>query len=80
MLIEIINPFSFKNFKSLSTKVKASPGKTIFFTWSIKDPTAAGGPPDPALAAFESAYQSLESHIKELLAAILEEPSNESKS
>ena len=56
------------------------PGKTIFFTWSIKDPTAAGGPPDPALAAFESAYQSLESHIKELLAAILEEPSNESKS
>ena len=56
------------------------PGKTIFFTWSIKDPAAAGGPPDPAPAAFESAYQSLESHIKELLAAILEEPSNESKS
>ena len=55
------------------------PGKTIFFTWSIKDPTAAGGPSDPAPAAFESAYQSLESHIKELLAAILEEPSNESK-
>jgi len=56
------------------------PGKTILFTWPIKDPTAAGGPSDPAPAAFESAYQSLESHIKELLAAILEQPSNESKS
>ena len=37
------------------------------------------GPARPSQAAFESAYQSLESHIKELLAAILEEPSNESK-
>jgi protein-tyrosine-phosphatase len=56
------------------------PGKTIFFTWSIKDPKAIGGPPDLLPAAYQSAYQSLESHIKELLAAILEEPSNESKS
>ena len=52
------------------------PGKTIFFTWSIKDPMAVGGPSDLSSAAFESAYQSLESHIKELLAAILEEPAN----
>ena len=55
------------------------PGKTILFTWSIKDPAAAGGPSDHAPAVFELAYQSLESHIKELLAAVLEEPSNESK-
>jgi phosphate transport system protein len=50
------------------------PGKTIFFTWSIKDPATIGGPSDLLRTAFESAYQSLESHIKELLAAILEEP------
>jgi len=55
------------------------PGKTILFTWSIKDPAAAGGLSDLAPAVFELAYQSLESHIKELLAAVLEEPSNESK-
>jgi hypothetical protein len=53
------------------------PGKTILFTWSIKDPTAVGSPSDSLELAFEPAYQCLESHIKELLAAILEQPSSE---
>ena len=55
------------------------PGKTTFFTWSIKEPTVVGSPSDPTPTAFDSAYQSLESHIKELLGAISEEPSSESK-
>lgn len=50
------------------------PGKTLFFTWSIKDPASVEGPPEVVQAAFESAFRSLESHIQELLGAILEEP------
>ena len=48
--------------------------KTICFTWSVPDPAQVEGAPDAVQAAFESAYQSLESHIRELVGAILEEP------
>jgi phosphate transport system protein len=50
------------------------PGKTICFTWSIKDPAEIEGPPDAVKSAFESAYGSLEAHIKELVGAISEQP------
>ena len=53
--------------------------KTIFFTWSIKDPADVEGSPDVAHAAFESACQSLEAHIKELVGAILEEPQTDTR-
>jgi phosphate transport system protein len=55
------------------------PAKTIFFTWSIKDPAEMEGSADVVHAAFESAGQSLEAHIKELVGAILEEPQTETK-
>jgi len=50
------------------------PAKTIFFTWSVKDPAEVEGGPDVVHAAFEAAYGSLEAHLKELVGAILEEP------
>jgi len=53
------------------------PGKTILFTWSIKDPASVEGSPEDVRAAFESAFRNLESHIRELLEAMLEEPQPE---
>ena len=61
--------------KALPTR----PGKTVYFTWPIKDPSEVEGSPDQVKAAFESACSSLESHIKELLGAILEEPQTQTK-
>ena len=48
--------------------------KTICLTWSVPDPAQVEAPPDAAMAAFESAFRFLESHILELAAAILEQP------
>jgi phosphate transport system protein len=56
------------------------PGKTVIFTWSVKDPANVEGPPDVVQTAFASAFQSLRTHIQELLAAILEEPQTQTKS
>jgi phosphate transport system protein len=50
------------------------PGKTIVFTWSVRDPATAEGSPDVVRTAFESAFRNLESHVRELLGAILEDP------
>jgi phosphate transport system protein len=55
------------------------PGKTIYFTWHVKNPSATEGPPDGVRSAFEEAYQSLESQIKDLVGAILQEPQPELK-
>ncbi len=48
--------------------------KTICLTWSIPDPAQVQAPPEAATAAFESAFQFLQSHIRELVGAILEQP------
>jgi arsenate reductase len=61
--------------KALPTR----PGKTIYFTWPIKDPAEVEGSPDQVKAAFESAGSSLETHLKELVGAILEEPQTPTK-
>jgi len=53
--------------------------KTICLTWSFPDPAQVQAPPDAATAAFESAFQSLQSHIRELVGAILEQPQTEQK-
>jgi phosphate transport system protein len=55
------------------------PGKTIVFTWAIKDPAEVEGPASVVHEAFEAARQSLEAQIKELAGAILEEPQTPSK-
>jgi phosphate transport system protein len=53
--------------------------KTICLTWSVPDPTQVEGPPEAAAAAFDLAFQSLQSHIRELVGAILEQPQVEQK-
>lgn len=58
----------------------ARPFKPVIFAWPINDPSEVEGEPEVVRAALESAYQSLESHIRELVAAILQEPQPEFKS
>jgi phosphate transport system protein len=53
--------------------------KTICLTWSVSEPACVECSPDAEAAAFEVAYQSLESQIRELAGAILEHPQTESK-
>ena len=53
--------------------------KTICLTWPVPDPAQAEAPPDAVPAAFESAFQSLQSQIRELVGAILEQPETEAK-
>jgi arsenate reductase len=53
--------------------------KTICLTWSLPDPAQVQAPPDAATVPFESAFQSLQSHIRELVGAILEQPQTEQK-
>ena len=53
--------------------------KSILFEWTIKDPSEVEGAPEVMRAAFESAYQALESHIRELVGAVLQEPQPEVK-
>lgn len=55
------------------------PGKTVVFTWSVKDPASVEGPPDVVRAAFETTFRSLKSQIQELLGAILEEPQTQTR-
>ena len=55
------------------------PGKTIYFSWAIKDPAEVEGAPNVVQAAFDSACRSLEAHIKELVGAIQEEPQGQGK-
>jgi phosphate transport system protein len=52
--------------------------KPILLTWSIKDPTETASA-EMSEAAFESAYLSLESNLRELAAAIFDEPQPELK-
>jgi phosphate transport system protein len=53
--------------------------KTICLTWPVPDPAQVQGPPDTVTATFESAFQSLQSQIRELVGAILEQPQTEAK-
>jgi len=50
------------------------PGKIIVLTWPINDPVALLEPPAAVESALETAFQSLESNIRDLAGAILEEP------
>jgi phosphate transport system protein len=60
-------------------ELSARPFKGIVFAWSVEDPSQLGGTPAAVQAAFESAYQSLETQIRELVGAILHEPQTELK-
>lgn len=62
---------------------QALPGphtKTVCLAWPVTDPATVEGPADAVQATFESAFQALDSQIRELVQAILGDvkPSNES--
>ncbi len=59
--------------------VPSHPGKTIYFTWKLSAPAKVAGPPEVAHSSLDNAYQALESQIKELVGAILQEPQPELK-
>jgi phosphate transport system protein len=53
---------------------QALPGphtKTVCLIWPVTDPATAEGPAEAVQAAFESAYQALDTQIRELVQAIL---------
>ena len=47
------------------------PRKVIFLDWSRKDPAETRGSPEEVRAAFEDAYRYIESHVRDLVQAIL---------
>jgi phosphate transport system protein len=53
--------------------------KPILLTWFINDPSEVEGPAEVREAAFESAFHALELNLKELAAAIFDEPQPELK-
>ncbi|HEY5911536.1 MAG TPA: phosphate signaling complex protein PhoU [Verrucomicrobiae bacterium] len=50
------------------------PNKTVTFTWKVDDPAEAQGTAETRQKAFEAAYEFLESNIRELTGALLEQP------
>lgn len=57
----------------------AHPDKTVCFTWAVEDPSESDAGPENATAGFDAAFASLETHIRELVGAILDEPQPELK-
>ncbi len=47
------------------------PRKVIFLDWSLPDPSAVEGPEEEVRAAFEQTYQFIDSHIRDLVEAVL---------
>jgi phosphate transport system protein len=48
-----------------------SPRKTVYVDWSIEDPSRATGSPEDVRAGFETTYQFLSSHVRDLVEAVL---------
>ncbi len=48
-----------------------SPRKMVYVDWSIDDPSRAQGAPEEMRAAYESTFQFLASHVRDLVEAVL---------
>jgi phosphate transport system protein len=48
-----------------------SPRKMVYVDWSIDDPSRAQGSPEEIRAAYETTYQFLASHVRDLVEAVL---------
>ena len=46
------------------------PRKTVFLDWTVEDPSRAQGTPEQVRAVYESTYQFIESHLRDLVEAI----------
>jgi len=54
----------------------AAPTKTVGLEWQVLDPSKVKGDPEQAQAAYETAYDYLKNHIRDLVQAILGERKN----
>jgi hypothetical protein len=48
-----------------------SPRKTVYVDWSIEDPSQVQGSSEEIRAAYESAFQFLSSHVRDLVGAVV---------
>ncbi len=55
------------------------PTKTVALDWNVKDPSTVQGSPEQIRAAYEETFQYINTHIRDLVEAILGEHSNGEK-
>ena len=72
---QVIVTFSAEALASLP----AHPKKTILLSWPMSDPATVSGPAEVWKPAFEATARALEANIRDLAAAILEEPAAATK-
>jgi phosphate transport system protein len=53
------------------------PAKTLGIDWALPDPSVVRGTPSEIEAAYEAAFASLTDHIRDLVQAILDDPTND---
>jgi phosphate transport system protein len=53
------------------------PSKTVGIDWYVRDPSAVRGAPADIHAAYTAAFESLSAHIRDLVQAILDDPTDE---
>jgi phosphate transport system protein len=60
---------------ALASEVKRAfpqrPRKVVYLDWPLADPSQVQGSPDEIRAAYESSYQFLQAHVKDLVEAVL---------
>lgn len=52
------------------------PAKTVLFDWSIPDPSEVKGTPEETRAAYEKAFQTIQTHIRDLVEAVVSDKIN----
>ena len=55
------------------------PTKTVGLDWNVKDPSFVEGSPEEIRAAYEETFQYINTHIRDLVEAILGEQNNREK-
>ncbi len=57
--------------KSAQKAIPPPPRKVVYIDWALKDPSKTQGSPAAIQAAYEEAYQFLETQIRDLIAAVV---------
>jgi len=52
------------------------PRKTVYFDWTVEDPSHFGGAPEQVKAAYEATYEALRAHILDLVEALSGQTTN----
>ncbi len=59
--------------KETSKRLPPGPKRTVCLDWAVQDPSQVEGSPQEIHDAYESVYQFLQAHIKDLVEAVLDE-------